>query len=151
MEDEKINTPEDNIDNINEQPAYVPPEQRVENAEQLDPASEAIAAADSFDALYDVLDELGSIQGTQMDYDAGMLKRAIQGVRNGVSDLNIVTRTNGLRRKVSELLNPSPVAPAETPSEVSDPESIVQPEDPAVHQGYPGAGRFEEKIPLDRQ
>lgn len=66
----------------------------------------------TFDELYDTLDSLGRIHGSQGVYSADEIIGIVEKVRSGELTIDYVTRTYGLRDKVSELLVDSkPVIP----------------------------------------
>ena len=134
--------------NINERPAYIPPEQRAENIEQvLDPTSEAIAATTNPSELYQVIEQLGPINGQ----DTKGIINYIRAFLEGRVGSNYITRTYGIRAKAEELFRPAVDTPVETPVESANPDSVTPIEASAEHWGYPGAGRFEERKPLGLQ
>lgn len=63
----------------------------------------------SFGDLYDVLNTVGDIQGSQKVYSPSDLKLKIEQVRHGHRDISYITSTFGLRTKVEELLKDDPV------------------------------------------
>ena len=58
----------------------------------------------SFDDLYIVLNEVEKVESPNGYFSAGELIKRINGVQEGKIQINRVTRTYGLRDKVSELL-----------------------------------------------
>tara|TARA_Y100000310_G_scaffold81278_1_gene77881 strand:- start:1333 stop:1602 length:270 start_codon:yes stop_codon:yes gene_type:complete len=66
---------------------------------------EAIAAANTFEALYDALRAVGEIEGSSKTYDAEELIELIRDFQEGNRLINEITRTHGLRNKVSELID----------------------------------------------
>jgi len=63
-----------------------------------------IANAKSFEDLIKVIDSVGGIQVSQGFLDAGQLKIIIDRVREGELNPSYITRTDGLRAKVIELM-----------------------------------------------
>lgn len=63
-----------------------------------------IANAKSFEDLIKVIDSAGGIQKSQEFIDAGQLKIIIDRVREGELSPSYITRTDGLRAKVIELM-----------------------------------------------
>lgn len=75
-----------------------------ENQETLSP-EERIAAADSFEALYEVLRAIGPIQGSREVYEPEHIIDYAERVRGGARGLlDFITRTHDIRAKVEELL-----------------------------------------------
>jgi hypothetical protein len=75
---------------------------------QDDDLMERVWEVESFDALYALLGELESqgkkIQGSQQSYSIPELKDLIEKVRSGASNIDRITRAEGLREKVIQLL-----------------------------------------------
>lgn len=59
---------------------------------------------DSWGELYQRLDNLDGLQGSQKYYSSGSLKNIVAGVRSGDYPVDAVTRTGGLRKAVIKLL-----------------------------------------------
>ncbi|HEV8601145.1 MAG TPA: hypothetical protein VGQ87_00920 [Patescibacteria group bacterium] len=64
----------------------------------------AIASSTTFDELYQALEMLGGVQGSKQRHSAEELKATINLVRKGQERPIAVTRSLGLRDKVTELL-----------------------------------------------
>ncbi len=86
-------------DKIKSAEAQIKQEQTQEQIER------GIESAESFDALFGTIDMSGGLQGTHSFYKPEELKSIITKVRNGKLDLTYITKTNGLRMKVKELIN----------------------------------------------
>lgn len=63
-----------------------------------------IENATSFDMLYEILKEVESIRGTQKTYDAETLRKKIEQARHGHKEINVITRSYGIRDAVERLL-----------------------------------------------
>lgn len=91
----------------------------------------AIENSTSFDDLFTTIDRIGSIQGSDSQpYLAEELKDKIARVRSGTLELKFITRTNGLRDKVTQLLKPreiveAPVS-AENPQPLEDEQKLTE-------------------------
>jgi hypothetical protein len=66
--------------------------------------SKGVAEAKSFDELFDAIDMVDGVEGTQVYYTSRQLISIIEKVRNGEREVKSVTREAGLRNKVKELL-----------------------------------------------
>lgn len=66
---------------------------------------EEIHAAKSFDELYHAIERVGNVKGTQTTYSPSDLKDLVEAVRHG-EDTRYITRSLGLREKVTELMEP---------------------------------------------
>lgn len=64
----------------------------------------SILNTNNFDELFEVLDKIGAIEGSRRFYSTKELKSIIEEIREGKSNLRAVTRTAGLRDKITELL-----------------------------------------------
>ncbi len=71
--------------------------------EEITPEN-TVLTAKNFEELYDVLKEKDGIQGSEDYFESEQLISIIEKVRAGEFGLEYVTRTNGLRNKVKELL-----------------------------------------------
>jgi hypothetical protein len=60
--------------------------------------------AQSFAELYQVIEQIGGLQGSQQFYQPSELKNIIERVRKGELNIYYITRTAGLRSKVEELI-----------------------------------------------
>lgn len=76
-----------------------------------------IKECQTFDQLYDVLEKIGSVEGSKSNYEPHELINIIDKVRKGELTLEYITRTYGLREAVGNLLldneTPSPKKPPE--------------------------------------
>lgn len=66
---------------------------------------ENINKANNFSELYKILEEIGGLQSSDIFYDSNDLIDRIEKVREGKFGINVITRTEGLRKKVEELLS----------------------------------------------
>lgn len=64
----------------------------------------SIAEAQSFDELYQSLNSLGEIRGSRGSFTAAELASLIDLVRTQKLDISLITRSEGIREKVKELL-----------------------------------------------
>ncbi len=62
------------------------------------------AAARSFDELYEILREVGVVQGSKQTYETNDLISLIEEVRAGSQPTTAITRTSGLRDVVEKLI-----------------------------------------------
>lgn len=77
----------------------------MEGIESFDNSNEdIISKVGNFDELYEKLDQVKELQGSQDVYESSELKSIIDRVRKGELDPTYITRTGGLRKKVEELL-----------------------------------------------
>ena len=72
-------------------------------AENLDKKI-AIQGSKNFIDLFKAIDNIGGLQGSEKFYKVQELKDAINKVRSGEQPIDVVTRTDGLRQRVDELL-----------------------------------------------
>lgn len=72
-----------------------------------------ITGAESFTELFDVLNQIGGIQGSSNFYNSTELQGIINDVRKGKAPLNAITRSGGLRDTVLYLLEVAKVKEAE--------------------------------------
>lgn len=70
---------------------------------------EMINSASSFEELFVTLTKIGEIQGSQEVFKSDRLIELVNGIRKQGLSLSVLTRTSGLREKVSELLVADPV------------------------------------------
>ena len=63
-----------------------------------------ISAAEDFNELFAVLDKVSGIKGSKLFFESAKLKEIINKVREGELDIDYVTRTAGLRKRVDHLL-----------------------------------------------
>lgn len=63
-----------------------------------------IMGASSFDELYELINALAVVPGSQANHSADNLRKKIDQVRHGHRDITAITRTFGLRKKVEQLL-----------------------------------------------
>lgn len=63
-----------------------------------------LSEARDFNQLFEILEKGGPIQGSATSYEPAQLKRLINQVREGRREINTITRANGLRQKVENLL-----------------------------------------------
>ena len=67
--------------------------------------SRNIEQAQDFNELISVINRSGGLRGSQEVFEPERLYRLINEVRNGEKEVGYITRTNGLRDKVIELMN----------------------------------------------
>lgn len=94
------------LEEANNRGAFVIPSGTRESSPEKDPKT-LIAEAQTFDELFEVLRQIGTIQGSSKMYDAEYLIKTIEGLRRGelLHNLRDITGTYGLRGKVDELLS----------------------------------------------
>lgn len=69
------------------------------------PKQEAgIGGATDFIQLFETIDSMGKIQGSQQTFESAQLKHLINLVRRGMQPIDSITRAGGLRGKVAELI-----------------------------------------------
>lgn len=69
------------------------------------PKQEAgIGGATDFTQLFQTIDSMGKIQGSQQTFEPNQLKQLINGVRSEREPIDSITRAGGLRDKVAELI-----------------------------------------------
>ena len=62
-----------------------------------------IDRADDRESLYDAIEEIGEIKGTEKNYDAKTLITLAEKVLDGEIDSNVLPRTHGFRDKVKKI------------------------------------------------
>ena len=63
-----------------------------------------IGGATDFIQLFNTIDSMGKIQGSQQTFEPAQLKQLINGVRSRKEPIDSITRAGGLRDKVAELI-----------------------------------------------
>jgi len=96
----------------------------------------AIKGTGSFERLYAVLDEIGSVQGSQELYTAAQLKDKIDRVRSGELGLDYITSTFGLRDAVERIMQSESSVEAAAPEQEAAAEGIAQNEDERAFLEY---------------
>src|SRR6266481_6848922 len=96
----------------------------------------AIKSTGSFERLYAVLDEIGSVQGSQELYTSAQLKEKIDRVRSGELGLDYITSTYGLRGAVERIMQSENNVEAPAPEQEAVIEGIAQNEDEKVFLEY---------------
>ncbi|MEQ1500357.1 MAG: hypothetical protein ABL917_03250 [Parcubacteria group bacterium] len=79
----------------------------LKNSETLSEAEKetAINGATTPDELYEVINKIGVVHGTSLDYKPSELIHVISSVLEGTMDLSKVTRTYNLRNVVEKFMN----------------------------------------------
>jgi len=72
----------------------------------LNPPKQEAGIGDTTDfiQLFNTIDRMGKIQGSQQTFEPAQLKQLINGVRSGKEPIDSITRAGGLRDKVTELI-----------------------------------------------
>lgn len=70
---------------------------------QIEPIA-TISEAQSWAELYQIIEQMGGLQGAQQSYPSSVLRIIIDKVRNGELDISYVPRTGGLRNRVGDLM-----------------------------------------------